>query len=150
MGSQRVRHDWATELNWTEESKEWWGGTYYISIYSPRLASLRTQICAYMLSHVQLFATMDYSLPGSSVCGIFETRILEWIAISYSRVSSWCRDQTCVSCISFIARLASLPLHHLGSPNSFRVCLKCRPKLRHPRSRPCQESPHLVTEQNRS
>ena len=28
---------------------------------------------------------MDYSLPGSSVHGIFQARILEWIAISFSR-----------------------------------------------------------------
>jgi len=31
---------------------------------------------------------MDSSPPGSSVCGIFQARILEWIAISYSRGSS--------------------------------------------------------------
>ena len=36
-----------------------------------------------------------YSLPGSSsVHGIFQARILEWVAISYSRESSWRRDQT--------------------------------------------------------
>ena len=29
---------------------------------------------------------MDYSLPGSSVHGIFQTRVLEWVAISFSRV----------------------------------------------------------------
>ena len=28
---------------------------------------------------------MDYSLPGSSVHGIFQTKILEWVAISFSR-----------------------------------------------------------------
>ena len=37
---------------------------------------------------------MDYSLPGSS----FQARILEWVAISFSRRSSWARDQTC--CLS--------------------------------------------------
>ena len=42
---------------------------------------------------------MDSSLPGSSVHGIFQLRILEWVAISCSRGSSWPRDQTCVSCI---------------------------------------------------
>ena len=36
-----------------------------------------------MLSHVQLFDDpMDYSLPGSSVHGISQARILEWVAIS--------------------------------------------------------------------
>ena len=43
---------------------------------------------------------MDCSLPGSSVHGILQARILEWIAISFSRGSSWPRDQTRVSCIT--------------------------------------------------
>ena len=34
------------------------------------------------------------SLPGSSVHGIFQARILEWVAISSSRGSSWPRDRT--------------------------------------------------------
>ena len=43
------------------------------------------------------------SPPGSSVSAIFQVRILEWVAISYSRVSSWPRDWTYVSCVSCIA-----------------------------------------------
>ena len=39
------------------------------------------------------------SLPGFSVHGISQTRILEWVVISYSRGSSPPRDQTCISCI---------------------------------------------------
>ena len=38
------------------------------------------------------------SPPGSSVCEISQARILEWVAISFSRVSSQTRDQTWVSC----------------------------------------------------
>ena len=38
--------------------------------------------------------------PGSSVCGIFQARILEWVAISFSRGSSQPRDQTQVSFIA--------------------------------------------------
>ena len=37
---------------------------------------------------------MDCSLPGSSVHGIFQARILKWVAISISRGSSQPRDQT--------------------------------------------------------
>ena len=37
---------------------------------------------------------MDCSLPGSSVHGIFQARVLEWVAISFSRGSSWSRDWT--------------------------------------------------------
>ena len=41
---------------------------------------------------------MDYSLPGSSVHGIFQTRVLERVTISFSRGSSQPRDQTQDSC----------------------------------------------------
>ena len=41
---------------------------------------------------------MSCSPPGSSVHRIFQARILEWIAISFSRGSSWPRDWTWVSC----------------------------------------------------
>ena len=47
---------------------------------------------------------LDCNLPGSSVHGLFQARILEWVAIFYSRGSSWPRDQTHVSCISCIDR----------------------------------------------
>ena len=40
---------------------------------------------------------MDCSLPGSSVHEILQARILEWVAMSFSRGSSWPRDRTCVS-----------------------------------------------------
>ena len=43
---------------------------------------------------------MDCSLPGSSVHGIFQARVLEWVAISFSRGSSQPRDWTRVSCIT--------------------------------------------------
>ena len=42
---------------------------------------------------------MDCSLPGSSVYGILQARVLEWVAISFSRGSSQPRDRTRVSCI---------------------------------------------------
>ena len=43
---------------------------------------------------------LDCSPPGSSVRGILQARILEWVAISFSRGSSRPRDQTLVSCIA--------------------------------------------------
>ena len=46
---------------------------------------------------------MDYSLPGSSVPGIFQARISKWVAIPFSRGSSQPRDPTCVSYVSCIA-----------------------------------------------
>ena len=56
-------------------------------------------MCACAQSRLTLCDPMDCNLPGSSVHRIFQTRILEWIAISSSKGSSWTRDQTCVSCI---------------------------------------------------
>ena len=46
-----------------------------------------------------LYDPMDCSLPSSSVHGIFQARILEWVAISFSRRSSWPRNWTQVSCV---------------------------------------------------
>ena len=42
---------------------------------------------------------MDCASPGSSIDGISEARILEQVAISFSRGSSWPRNQTRISCI---------------------------------------------------
>ena len=42
----------------------------------------------------------DYSLPVSSVCGILQARILEWVVILFSRGPSGPRDRTQVSCIA--------------------------------------------------
>jgi len=43
---------------------------------------------------------MDYSPPGSSLHRIFQAKILEWVAISFSRGSSELKNQTWVSCIA--------------------------------------------------
>ena len=52
----------------------------------------------------QLYLTLchprDYSPPGSFVHGILQARILEWVAISFPRISSWPRNQTQVSFIA--------------------------------------------------
>ena len=56
-----------------------------------------------MCMHAQLCPTlcnpMYCSPPGSSVHGISQARILEWVAILFSRGPSWPRDQICISCI---------------------------------------------------
>ena len=54
--------------------------------------------------YLTLCDSMDCSLSGPSVHGIFQARILEWVAISYYRGSCWPRDWTCFSCISCISR----------------------------------------------
>ena len=47
-----------------------------------------------------LWDSMHCSLPGSSLPRILQARILEWVAIPFSRGSSQLRDQTQVSCIT--------------------------------------------------
>ena len=54
----------------------------------------------YVLSCVQLCNPMDCHPRDSSVRGIFQPRILEWVSISFSRGSSQPRGQIWVSCIS--------------------------------------------------
>ena len=55
-----------------------------------------------VLSYSDSLRPMDCSPPGSSVHGIFQVRILEWVAISFSRGLSRPRDQICASGISCI------------------------------------------------
>ena len=57
---------------------------------------------------------MDYSPPFSSVHGIIQARILEWVAISFSRGSSWPRDRTCLSC-KFLLYCRQI-LYHQATP----------------------------------
>ena len=65
----------------------------YICIYVC-MCMLVTQLC------LTLCDPMDCSPPGSSVRGILQARILEWVAMSFSRESSQPRDQTRVSRIA--------------------------------------------------
>ena len=58
---------------------------------------------------------MDCSLPGSSLHGIFQARILEWVAIPSSRGSSWPRCWSWVSYISCFGRRVVYHYHHLGT-----------------------------------
>ena len=60
---------------------------------------------------------MDYSSPGSSVHGILQATILEWVAMPSSRGSSQPRDYTCVSQVSCTGRWVLYHQRRLGSPN---------------------------------
>ena len=76
-------------------------------------------VCFVSQSCLTLCGPMDCSPPGSSVHGIFQARLLEWDAISYSRGSSWPRDQA-----------DSLPLSLLWSPVSLGTALNLEISLR--------------------
>ena len=68
-----------------------------------KAAPTYTPCCSVAESSSTLCDPVNCSPPGSPVHGISQARILEWAAISFSRGSSWSRDQTQVSCTSCIA-----------------------------------------------
>ena len=62
---------------------------------------MKSLVCAKSLQLCPTLCNpMDCHLPGFSVHGILQARILEWIAIPFSRGTSQPRDQTLVSCIA--------------------------------------------------
>ena len=77
-------------------------------------------VCVCVWSLPTLCDLIDCSLPGSSVHGIFQTRVLEKVAISHSRGSSWPRDQIHVSCVSCTAG-RFFTTAALGSPHVTRI-----------------------------
>ena len=74
-------------LGWIEDM----GSVSVSGCYSIEVCVL---IC---LSRVRLCKPMDYSLPGSSLHGILQARILEWVAKPSSRGSSQPGDRTSIS-----------------------------------------------------
>ena len=62
---------------------------------------------------------MDCRLPGTSVYGILQARILEWVAMPSSRGSSWPSDWTCISYVSCNGKRILYHKHSLGSPHQF-------------------------------
>ena len=67
--------------------------------------SCKCAVCAKSrFSCVQLCNPVEHSLPGSSVHGILQAGILEWVAMRSSGGSSQPRDGTCVSCVSCVGR----------------------------------------------
>ena len=53
--------------------------------WSFKKMQIRSMLLLSRFSRVRLFVTpMDCSLPGSSVHGIFQARVLEWVAIAFS------------------------------------------------------------------
>ena len=81
-----------------------------------------------LFSHVWLCDHRDWhrSLSGSSVHGIPQARILEWLSMSSSRGSSWPRDWTHMSYIYRHWHVGSLPLAPSGKPNNEKTFI-CTP-----------------------
>ena len=95
---------------------------------SPSFLIVSIHMCPGLLSrfsHVQLFAK-DCSQPGSSVHGILQARIPEWVAMPSSRRSSWHKDPTLTSCIAgrfFTAEPSGKP--PMQSPLFLYFCRWC-------------------------
>ena len=71
---------------------------------------LISHFCECVISHSVVsdsLQPMDCSTPGSSFCGFSQARILEWVAISFSRGSSRPGDWTHISCISEFLQISS-------------------------------------------
>ena len=64
---------------------------------------------------------MDHVPPGSSVSGILQARLLEWVAMPFSRGSSQLRDQTHISCTG--KQVGSLPLAPRGKLVDWPQCI---------------------------
>ena len=117
MGSQRVVHDWATELNWTELNNGEMNFSFFYIIGSQDHTGKTT----YPLLCVCVHSVVSNSLRPHGLqlqFYNFTRRILEWVAIFFSRESSWLRDWTHVSCDLFPclvikeAQLFSLEVFH--------------------------------------
>ena len=118
--------------------QEYWSGVSLPSPANPKLpiypSPLVTMVCSLCLSLLlspvnqwshsvvpSLCKPMDCSLPGSSIHGIFQARVLEWDTISFSRGSSRSRDQTQVSCLQADALQSELPICSFVSYFEFHI-----------------------------
>ena len=104
-------------LQWRRQRR--WEGVRFKVYFEGRANSIcwLASLCAWLVSHhVQLLCDpMDYSPPGSSVHGISQARILEWVDISFSGVF----PNPGIILVSPALQADSLPLGHLGSQGSF-------------------------------
>ena len=94
-----------------------WSGPPNIILFHVDLHKRRErerEECVCVFSHIQLRDPMDHSPPDSSVHGILQARILEWVAMPPSRGCSQPRDRTLVSCIVGLFFIAEPP----GKPHT--------------------------------
>ena len=74
------------------EGGAWWAAVHGVAQSRTRMKQLSSSSTSDSLQ--------PHSLPGSSIQGNLQARILEWVAIPFSRGSSWPRDWIWVSCIA--------------------------------------------------
>ena len=88
-------------------------GTVHLSCMCAKLLQLCPTLCN----------PMDRNLSGSSVQGILQSRILEWVAMASSRGSFQPRDQTCISYASCTVRKVLYHYRHLEAPHLSYYCI---------------------------
>ena len=106
---------WVGKIRWRRDrlpTPVFWPGEFH-GLYSPWVARSRTRLSDFPLTpfhplcrvcwvaqlYLTLWDPMDCSPPGSSVRGVFQSRILEWVIISFCRGSLRPRDWTHIFCI---------------------------------------------------
>ena len=98
MGSMRVGHDWVTSLSlftFTHWRRQWQPTPVLLTGGSQGRGSWWAAVCGVTQSRTRLkrlSSSSRRSLPGSSVHGFLQARILEWVAFPFSRGSSQPRD----------------------------------------------------------
>ena len=128
----KIRIIWGNIQNTMKEFYDWllkyalssWGldfGTHVIYML---------YVCVLVPQLVQL-CSMDCSPPGSSVHGIFQARILEWVAIPFSREFPLPMDWTWISCIALgsFTIWATFFLNFMRNPVWHRHSIKLLPSL---------------------
>ena len=110
-----IRYWWHAAAHGSTRSQTWLDDWTNIHVFPNKLGTPQIRISNHVIhnssfneyipaypiakSYLTLCDPMDISLPNSSVCVIFQTRVQEWVAISFSRASSQPRDRTHISCI---------------------------------------------------
>ena len=116
---QRVRHDWESELNWADINTDIGDFSGDLVVKPPCNTGVTDwfppgetkipRVCC-VLKTVQIFCDPHVACQGSSGHGIFQARLLEYVAVSYSRGSSQPRNWTYASSIYCIGRHILYPL----------------------------------------
>ena len=107
-----------------------------------QLIAVDKDVCCFVVLVAKLCLTlwdpMDFSPSSSTVHGISQARILDWVAILFSRGSSQPRDQTCISCIDrwilpSLSQQGSLDKDAAPAAKPLQSCLTlCNPIYRSP------------------
>jgi len=124
-----VAKSWTWLSDWTDWLTDWyhfWFPLPYPGTLETSIINILYLLCLYSKVKVKvlvaqlcltLWDPMDCSLPGSSVCGILQARILEWVVIPFSRGTSQPREEK----IAFLSNhcISLFVLHLLIFPHFF-------------------------------